>query len=94
MRKIDAMHHYYGCGEGVCGDCPHFVIREWGAKRFFKCSVYGCSRSMATDWGKKYPSCGLKDKPFPAGETRIVNRIAHTKEIREEQLPGQLAMDI
>lgn len=93
MKKIEAMHHYYGSGEGKCEDCPHFIVREWGRRRFFKCSVYGCSHSTASDWAKSYPACGLKDKPFPAGETRIINRMAHMQKVQDEQLPGQLMME-
>ena len=28
LRKIDAMHHYYGFGVGICANCPHFAKKE------------------------------------------------------------------
>ena len=91
LRKIDAMHHYYGYGSGKCANCPHFSETIWDRK-YFKCLVYGASRSEATDWRKGYPACGLIDKPFPDDETRIVDRIVRAKEI-EQPLPGQCTID-
>lgn len=91
-RKIDAMHHFYGYDSGFCRECPHFVERKYD-RTYFKCSVYGTSHSAATDWAKSYIACGLIDKPFPADETRIVTRVSKVKE-DNEQLPGQIAMEI
>lgn len=90
IRKIDAMHQYYGYGAGYCQDCPHFVEKLW-ARKYFKCKVYGDSASEATDWRKGYIACGLIDKPFPEGERRVVDRIVYRKET--EQLPGQISID-
>jgi hypothetical protein len=89
-RKIDAMHQYYGYGDGCCQDCPHFVEKLWDRK-YFKCKVYGDSNSEATDWRKGYVACGLIDMPFPEGERRVVDRIVYHKET--EQLPGQISID-
>lgn len=91
IRKIDAMHHYYGFGVGFCKDCPHFVEKEW-ERKFYKCLVYGDTNSEATDWRKNYVACSLIDKPFPEGDRRIVDRIIIQRE--EEQIPGQMMMDI
>lgn len=91
MKKIDAMHHYYGYGLGVCGNCPHFFRKTYD-RTYLKCSVYGNSNSEATDWKAGYSACGLIDKPFPADETRIITRVAREKKDLG-QLPGQLMMD-
>lgn len=88
MKKIDAMHHFYGYGSGFCGECPHF--RE---KARFKCAVYGITASEATDWRKSWIACGLIDKPFPGDEKRIFERITRDQR-QDEQLPGQIIMDI
>lgn len=92
MKKIDAMHHFYGYGNGLCGECPHFVRRQYD-KTYFKCSVYGTSHSEASDWRKSYIACGLIDKPFPADEKRIIERVTRDQR-QEEQLLGQIRMDI
>ena len=91
-RKIDAMHHYYGYGSGLCESCPHFEEKLYGRK-YFKCTVYGDTSSEATDWRKSYVACGLINKPFPKDEIRIIKRITHERD-PEEQLPGQMMMDI
>ena len=92
LRKIDAMHYYYGHGCGKCGNCPHFRAKVFD-RTYHKCLVYGDSNSEATDWRKGYPACGLIDKPFPEDETRIVTRII--AKVREETpIPGQVQMDL
>ena len=91
IRKIDAMHHYYGFGVGFCRDCPHFRSKEYNRK-YHKCMVYGDSNSEATDWRKGYIACGLIDKPFPEDERRIVDRIIISRN-ENEPIPGQISMD-
>ena len=93
IRKIDAMYKYYGIAEkGMCGDCPHFLEKEYGRK-YFKCRVYGNSNSEATDWRKGYSACGLIDKPFPENDRRIVDRISISRN-DNEPIPGQIAMEV
>ena len=92
IRKIDAMHKYYGFGSGRCENCPHFRRKVFD-RTYHKCLVYGDSNSEATDWRCGYTACGLIDKPFPADETRIVTRIIASK-IDNEPIPGQLVMDL
>ena len=92
VRKIEAMHKYYGYGSGRCEHCPHFQKKVFD-KTYYKCLVYGNSNSEATDWRCSYLACGLIDKPFPTDETRIVNRIIASKR-ESEPLPGQIAMDL
>ena len=92
VRKIDAMHKYYGFGSGRCENCPHFKKKVFD-RTYHKCLVYGDSNSEATDWRSGYNACGLIDKPFPSDETRIVTRIIASK-IDNDPLPGQIAMDL
>ena len=49
IRKIDAMHKYYGIASGRCENCPHFITKVFDRK-YHKCLVYGDSNSEATDW--------------------------------------------
>lgn len=90
IRKIDAMHHYYGFGVGRCEDCPHFIRHGWD-KMYYKCLVYGISNAESTDWRKSWQACGLIDKPFPGGDTRVVDRITAARE-EEKPIDGQLDM--
>lgn len=91
-RKIDAMHYYYGFGDGCCSECQHFVKKTFG-KTYHKCLVYGNSNSESTDWRCSYPACGLIDKPFPHGESRIATQL--TRKAQEERpVPGQMMMEI
>lgn len=92
IRKIDAMHKYYGIASGRCENCPHFITKVFDRK-YHKCLVYGDSNSEATDWRCGYTACGLIDKPFPADETRIVTRIIASK-TDKEPIPGQLVMNL
>ena len=91
VRKIDAMHKYYGYGVGRCENCPHFTRKVY-SRTYNKCLVYGDSNSEATDWRCGYTACGLIDKPFPEGDVRIVKMIIAEKK-DNQPLPGQLAMD-
>lgn len=96
LRKIDAMHAIYGTDpEGRrCKDCP-FLLRSTPTERtYYKCSVYGISSGPGTDWTRRNAACGLIDKPFPEDETRILDRIKHAPRKHEEQLDGQLQMEI
>jgi hypothetical protein len=92
LRKIDAMHKYYGFGAGKCENCQHFRRKVFD-RTYHKCLVYGDSNSEATDWRCGYAACGLIDKPFPEDEIRIVERIEREK-VDDGPLPGQIAMEI
>ena len=91
VRKIEAMHKYYGYGSGRCENCPHFRRKVYD-RTYCKCLVYGNSNSEATDWRCGYTASGLIDKPFPEDERRIVARIIASKK-EEEPLPGQIRME-
>jgi len=59
IKKIEAMHKMYGIvSDKRCGECCNLVERQYGNK-YFKCSVYGMSRSTSTDWAKKNIACGM-----------------------------------
>lgn len=74
--RIDAMHKLFGVTPGEkCRDCPHLLTYEHGRRRWFKCSIYGTSPSTASDWAKKWPACGLFDKPAPKGYQKLIKMI-------------------
>lgn len=63
-RKIDAMHRRFGPHVGKqCRDCIHLIGGEYHNRRYYKCKVYGISRSEATDWRLSYPACGAYNVP-------------------------------
>lgn len=91
LRKIDAMHYYYGYGAGLCQNCPHFVKKDWD-RTYHKCLVYGDSNSEATDWRKGYMACGLIDEPFPEKDKRIV-KLVRAEQLADEPIEGQIGME-
>ena len=65
---------------------------QYHDKQYFKCTVYGCSHSEATDWRKSYDACGLIDRAFPEGDNRIADLLKANPIRLEEQIPGQISM--
>ena len=75
LRKIDAMHAYYGKKPGRrCGDCAHIAKNEYG-QTYYKCLAYGDSKSEATDWALKWTACGLWNRELSAGHVPLVRRL-------------------
>ena len=94
VKKIDAMHSFYGHDhlERKCEECDHLIHGKYNGKWYYKCTVYGCSHSEATDWRKSYDACGLVDHDFPEHDKRIKD-ILKSEQIRtDEQIPGQVTM--
>lgn len=94
LRKDEAMHHYYGFDQECrqCCQCEHFIGGVYHNRRYYKCTVYGCSHSEATDWRRGYTACGLIGKPFPEGDIRIVDLLKAIRIKKEEQIEGQTKM--
>ncbi len=95
LRKIAAMYHFYGIDplSGKCEDCPHFISGEYHGRRYFKCTVYGCSHSESTDWRKSYTACGLIDHDFPENDARVIDILKHDPILKTEQIPGQMTVE-
>lgn len=95
LRKIKAMHHYYGVDPKgrVCIECDHLIWGEYHDKRYYKCTVYGCSHSEATDWRKSYTACGLIGKSFPNEDNRIIDILKKKPIRKEEEIEGQLSIN-
>ena len=96
IRKIEAMYLYYGQDpqHSKCSECEHLISGTYHDKHYYKCTVYGCSHSAATDWRKSYSACGLIGKPFPDGDVRIKDLIKGHMFKKEEQIEGQTEMDL
>lgn len=79
--RLVKMHGRYGHGEpGVkCGGCAHLVSGGGGSDRtFWKCELYGNTRSEASDWRKRWPACGQsieakagRPVPHPRGAREV-----------------------
>ena len=94
LRKIEAMHYFYGWDhlDRKCKECDHLIHGQYNGKWYYKCTVYGCSHSEATDWRKSYDACGLVDHDFPEHDNRIIDILKRQPIQQEEQLPGQISM--
>lgn len=95
LKKIDAMYHFYGRDpqKRQCKDCEHFLSGEYHDKHYYKCTVYGCSHSEASDWRKKYSACGLIGMPFPEGDKRLIE-ILRVRPIKSEKpIDGQISIN-
>jgi len=42
----------------TCGQCRFLTREQPGRKTVFKCAVNGSTRSAASDWRRKWPTCG------------------------------------
>ena len=92
-RKIELMHQLFGVnGEGLCKECSNFGRYLVGPKNTVrKCSVYGLTHSLATDWCASYPVCGLFNRAYVG--RNIVEMVKPGKGPEEndnEPLPGQI----
>lgn len=74
-----------------CQDCPHYERGDVGNKRVGKCFVYGASHSEATDWGGRWPACGMIDR-----ENSFSRPVVKWPRPRPEaqQLPGQITFEL
>ena len=95
LRKIQAMHHFYGCDPKgrVCIQCDHLIRGEYHDKRYYKCKVYGCTHSESTDWRISYLACALIDKAFPDEDKRVIEMLKRTPIQKEEQIEGQISIN-
>ena len=69
MKKIDAMHAYFGVvPDKRCEDCSNLIKGKYHTKFLRKCTLYGATNSEASDWRKKYVACGLFNKEWKGQE--------------------------
>lgn len=64
LLKIDKMHYLFGISEGnKCKNCNNLEKRTWD-KTYNKCSCYGISSCISTDWKISNVACGLFNKQY------------------------------
>ena len=93
IKKIDAMHYYYGVDPQYrqCHQCEHLLSGVYHNRRYYKCTVYGCSHSEATDWRRSYTACGLIGEKFPKGDRRIKDRLNYCQN-DNKPIEGQISI--
>ena len=98
MKKIDAMHAYFGIlPDKRCEDCSNLIKGRYHTKFLRKCTVYGATNSEASDWRKKYVACGMFNKEWRGGEMMRVFQSSEMKKRkleRLEPLDGQMEMEL
>ena len=65
-RKIDLMHLQFGVAEdpeATCKTCNHLSTYT-RSRKYYKCEVYGNTRSEASDWKTSNRACGMCNKPY------------------------------
>lgn len=97
MRKIDLIYAIFGIDPKCrrCKDCPCLVRVTPTSREYYKCSVYGQSGSTATDWTGKWLACWRFGKPLEPGERTVLwMSKGQQGQARDEQLPGQIRMEV
>ena len=94
IRKIDLMHREFGKLYGnTCGECSNFTEYRYD-KRYYKCKVYGCTSSEASDWAKKWLACGMFNRSW--GDKPIMRLVRPTRKDKEEMqntpIDGQISL--
>lgn len=88
------MHYFFGKLDGKCKNCEHY--RHWKenevcARPLRKCSVYGITRSEASDWKAGYDACGLFPNRDSTYDREIIEFRIENKH-GERQIDGQITL--
>lgn len=95
-KPIEIMHYLYGAslGSKTCAECTNLECHRYD-RNYYKCKVYGISRSTATDWRKSWTACGMLNKTVQ--NQRPVKdwwRSYTRKEIPNVQIEGQIEFEV
>ena len=96
LRKIEAMHKEYGKQYGhTCSECQHLSSYNQ-SRTWYKCEVYGDTRSESTDWAKRNLACGMFDKPFNSEkQLPLIEKLKRSARQQEnESIEGQMALEV
>ena len=89
LRKIDLMHRQFGKIDGkTCKDCSNLITQTWDT-RYYKCLVYGVSKSEATDWRLKYQACGMYNKGWNGND---IVRLVKPSPDDDKPIDGQMVL--
>ena len=91
-RKIQAMHKRFGtCGAMRCKECSHLIGGAYHGRSYYKCELYGISRSEATDWRISNQACGMFNMEVDMDRWQPILKQILWQDMKTEQpLEGQL----
>lgn len=91
-RKIDAMHERFGRHDGICKECGNLECYYQNGRYYYKCKVYGNSRSAATDWRLSWDACGMYNSLWTG---RTIIELLKSESKKEPILPpeGQITFE-
>ena len=92
MKPIEIMHQIFGSGHpsDKCGNCKNFT--GYTANRtWYKCRIYGETRSEASDWRRKWNACAMFNMPYN-GMPIIEVKKHMPKPVMDEQIEGQMSI--
>ena len=92
MTGIEFMHQFFGSGHpsNKCGTCEHLFWYKQ-SRKWCECECYGDTRSEASDWRLKYPSCALYNMPYD-GLPGIEIKKHMQRPKKETQCEGQMSL--
>lgn len=87
---IDIMHDLFGELPGhKCKDCSN-LYKYTANRSWFKCTVWGYSSSVASDFRQKWTACGMYNKTYD--QIPIKDWYKHHRQHKsEEQIDGQMS---
>lgn len=92
LRKIDAMHSIFGIDpQHKCKDCEH-LCSYTASRKWYKCEVYGTTRSDATDWRLSNTACGLYPNKEYKGRPVIETLKGNHAHKEEGHIEGQMTL--
>ena len=92
MKSIEYMHYVFGSGHpsDKCGDCKN-LVRHVASRTWYKCKVYGETSSEASDWRKKWNSCGMFNMTYNG--IPVMEMKKHLPKAREDyNIEGQMSI--
>lgn len=92
LRKIKLMHYIFGeIPDHTCGECSNLRQYHYKSRGYRKCKVYGDTRSVASDWAKKYTACGCFNCEY--ADKSIIELEVYQRE-DEPPIKGQIGMEL
>lgn len=91
-QKAERMYKRFGkLTDGrKCKDCDN-LIKSVANRTYYKCAIYGNTRSESSDWRISNLACGMMNREY-RGTPIIKLRESHSKP--DEQIEGQLTVFI
>ena len=91
-QKANRMYKQFGkLTDGrKCKDCDN-LIKNGSNRTYYKCAIYGNTRSAASDWRISNTACGMINREY---KDRPIIELRETKNRSDEQIEGQLTVFI